>query len=101
MREAALKLMAATAIDLRIDFGGAPIRQVGTADQFVPYHVAVFGLELQVQRNFLRESAAAAEAFEIACVSSRGIIGLPGSHDGLPQRSLERLVLFVKTILPF
>ena len=92
---------AATAIDRRIDLGGAAIGQRGAADQFAPDHIAVFGLELQVQRHFLWESAAAAEALEIACVSSRGVVGLPGAHDGLPQRPLERLVLFVKTVLPF
>src|ERR1019366_1660910 len=52
----------ATAIDRRIDSGGAAIRQAGTADQFVPNFVAAFRLESHVQRYFLGESAAAAEA---------------------------------------
>src|SRR5450759_1136275 len=91
----------ATTIDRRIDSGGAAIRQAGTADQFVPNFIAAFGLESHIQRYFLWESAAAAEAFEMACACSRGGIGLPTSQDGLPQRSLERLVLFVKTVLPF
>lgn len=94
---------ATTAIDLRIDSGCTAISQVGTADQFVPDHIAGFGFELQVQRHFLRISAATAEAFKIACAffCSGGVIGIPGSHDGLPQRPLERLVLFVKTVLLF
>jgi hypothetical protein len=90
-----------TAIDRHIDSGGAAIRQAGTADQFVPDFVAGFGLESHVQRYFLGKSAVAAEAFEKACACFRGVIGLPGTQDGLPQRSLERLVLFVKTVLPF
>ena len=95
--------IATTAIDRRIDSGGAAIRQGGAADQFVPDHIAGLGLELQVQRHPLGVSDAAAAAFEMACFffCSWGVIGLPGSHDRLPQRSLERLVLFVKTVLPF
>jgi hypothetical protein len=94
-----LSPIATTPIDCRSDFGGAAIGQAGTADHFVPNFVAGFGLELQIQRHFLGESAVAAEAFEMVCVCR--VIGLPGSHDGLPQRPLERLVLFVKTVLPF
>jgi hypothetical protein len=92
---------SAAAIDRHIDSGGAAIRQAGTADQFVPDCVAGFGLESHVQRYFLGKSAVAAEAFQKACACFRGIIGFPGTQDGLPQRSLERLVLFVKTVLPF
>ena len=91
----------AATIDCRVELGRAAIGQSGATDQFVPDRVAIFRLEARVQRDFLGICTVAAEAREVACSRLRCGIGLPGPHDGLPQRPLERLIHVLETVLPF
>src|SRR5258708_24042802 len=92
---------AAPAFDRRIDFDSSAIGHAGAPDQFVPDRIAAFRPEALVQRDFLWIGAVAAEAFKMTCARRRRGIGIPGPHHGLPQRTLERLILVVESVLPF
>src|SRR5579859_853172 len=92
---------SAAAVNRGVNLARTAIGQSRAADQLIPDLVATARPEFHVQRDFLGIGIGTAEAVKVATACFRCGIGIPGPHDGLPQRTLERLIVVIETVLPF